>query len=189
MIKKTNNIIGWHAFTQSLQENQKDQLVNNAVKVNEELGIQEGATMITGGTCAAMRSIGIMHTLGFRKFHLFGYDCSMPEPPDEDKDQKMEDGKPKYLKVGVKDQEFWTTGELIAMAQDCEKLFSKEDVDMKINFHGENIIASGGRVLGITALGNTVKLAQRKAYELVDKIDWPDGYCRRDIGWRAIEDD
>tara|TARA_Y100001970_G_scaffold293928_1_gene444735 strand:+ start:25351 stop:26622 length:1272 start_codon:yes stop_codon:yes gene_type:complete len=56
-------------------------------------------------------------------------------------------------------------------------------------FHGENIIASGGRVLGITALGNTVKLAQRKAYELVDKIDWPDGYCRRDIGWRAIEDD
>ena len=98
--------------------------------------------MITGGTCAAMRSIGIMHTLGFRKFHLFGYDCSMPEPPDEDKDQKMEDGKPKYLKVGVKDQEFWTTGELIAMAQDCEKLFSKEDVDMKINFHGENTLVA-----------------------------------------------
>ncbi len=140
--EKTDNIIGWHAFTQSLQENQKDQLVNNAVKVNEELGIQEGATMITGGTCAAMRSIGIMHTLGFRKFHLFGYDCSMPEPPDEDKDQKMEDGKPKYLKVGVKDQEFWTTGELIAMAQDCEKLFSKEDVDMKINFHGENTLVA-----------------------------------------------
>ena len=51
-------------------------------------------------------------------------------------------GKPKYLKVGVKDQEFWTTGELIAMAQDCEKLFSKEDVDMKINFHGENTLVA-----------------------------------------------
>jgi hypothetical protein len=140
--KKTNNIIGWHAFTQSLQENQKDKLVNNAVKVNEELGIAEGATMITGGTCAAMRSIGIMHTLGFRKFHLFGYDCSFPEPSEEEKEKLLEDGKPKYLKVGIKDKEYWTTGELIAMAQDCEKLFSKEDVDMKINFHGEDTLVA-----------------------------------------------
>lgn len=140
--KKTNNIIGWHAFTQSLQENQKDKLVNNAVKVNEELGIAEGATMITGRTCAAMRSIGIMHTLGFRKFHLFGYDCSFPEPSEEEKEKLLEDGKPKYLKVGIKDKEYWTTGELIAMAQDCEKLFSKEDVDMKINFHGEDTLVA-----------------------------------------------
>lgn len=140
--KKTNNIIGWHAYTQSLQDNQKDKLVNNAVKVKEELGIEEGATMITGGTCAAMRSIGIMHTLGFRKFHLFGYDCSFPEPPEEEKEKLLEDGKPKYLKVGIEDKEYWTTGELIAMAQDCEKLFSKEDVDMKINFHGEETLVA-----------------------------------------------
>jgi phosphoribosylamine---glycine ligase len=51
---------------------------------------------------------------------------------------------------------------------------------------GEFIIANGGRVLNITALGATPKEAQQKAYEAVDKIDWPEGFCRRDIGWRAI---
>jgi len=47
-------------------------------------------------------------------------------------------------------------------------------------------IASGGRVLNITALGGTVSEAQKRAYAAVDAIDWPGGFCRRDIGWRAI---
>ncbi|MBL6946114.1 MAG: phosphoribosylamine--glycine ligase [Rhodospirillales bacterium] len=53
---------------------------------------------------------------------------------------------------------------------------------------GENgiILANGGRVLNVTALGKTVAEAQKRAYEAVDLIDWPDGFCRRDIGWRAI---
>jgi len=83
-----------------------------------------------------------MHTLGFRKFHLFGYDCSLPEPSDEEKKVMMDDKKPKYLKVGVEDKEFWTTGELIAMAQDCERLFAKEDVDMRLNFYGEDTLVA-----------------------------------------------
>ena len=140
--KKTKKVIGWHAFTQSLQENIKDSVKNGAVKVDEELGIDEGATMIVGGTCAAMRSVGLMHTLGFRNFHLFGYDCSMPEPSEEEKKEFTDEGKPKYIKVAVKDKEFWTTGELIAMGQDCEKLFEKEDVDMRINFHGKDTMAA-----------------------------------------------
>ncbi len=49
------------------------------------------------------------------------------------------------------------------------------------------ILATGGRVLGITARGRDVAEAQQRAYEAVDLIDWPDGFCRRDIGWRAIE--
>lgn len=49
-----------------------------------------------------------------------------------------------------------------------------------------NIIANGGRVLGITATGSNVTEAQSKAYKAVDKINWPEGFCRRDIGWRAI---
>jgi phosphoribosylamine--glycine ligase len=49
------------------------------------------------------------------------------------------------------------------------------------------LVADGGRVLGVTALGATVAEAQRRAYEAVDLIDWPEGFCRRDIGWRAIE--
>ncbi|MEK9752068.1 MAG: phosphoribosylamine--glycine ligase [Rhodospirillaceae bacterium] len=48
------------------------------------------------------------------------------------------------------------------------------------------ITAQGGRVLNVTAKAPTVKEAQKKAYEAVDKIDWPDGFCRRDIGWRAV---
>ena len=48
------------------------------------------------------------------------------------------------------------------------------------------ICASGGRVLAITALGKNVLEAQVKAYEGIDSIEWPDGFCRRDIGWRAL---
>jgi phosphoribosylamine--glycine ligase len=51
---------------------------------------------------------------------------------------------------------------------------------------GERILADGGRVLGVTALGRDAAEAQRRAYAAVDRIDWPDGFCRRDIGWRAI---
>lgn len=49
-----------------------------------------------------------------------------------------------------------------------------------------DITAHGGRVLAITATGSTIIDAQRSAYQAVDKIEWSDGFCRRDIGWRAI---
>jgi phosphoribosylamine--glycine ligase len=48
------------------------------------------------------------------------------------------------------------------------------------------IVANGGRVLNVCALGKTVAQAQARAYSAVDKINWPDGFCRRDIGWRAV---
>ena len=48
------------------------------------------------------------------------------------------------------------------------------------------LVSNGGRVLGVTALGDTVEDAQKLAYKAVDTIDWPKGFCRRDIGWRAI---
>ena len=51
---------------------------------------------------------------------------------------------------------------------------------------GDRLLANGGRVLGVTALGGTVGQAQKRAYKAVDLIDWPNGFCRRDIGWRAI---
>jgi phosphoribosylamine---glycine ligase len=52
---------------------------------------------------------------------------------------------------------------------------------------GDRILANGGRVLNVTALGSTITQAQAKAYEAVSRIDWPEGFCRRDIGWRAVE--
>jgi len=48
------------------------------------------------------------------------------------------------------------------------------------------ILSTGGRVLNVTAVGKTVREAQARAYEAIDRIEWPDGFCRRDIGWRAI---
>ena len=48
------------------------------------------------------------------------------------------------------------------------------------------IIATGGRVLAVTARGKTLTEARDAAYAMVDRIDWPDGFCRRDIGWRGL---
>ena len=49
------------------------------------------------------------------------------------------------------------------------------------------LVANGGRVLNVTAMAPGVSEAARKAYAAVDRIDWPEGFCRRDIGWREIE--
>ena len=49
-------------------------------------------------------------------------------------------------------------------------------------FHGNNIIADGGRVLNIVAHAPTIDQARAKAYAVIDKIHWPEGFCRRDIG-------
>lgn len=56
----------------------------------------------------------------------------------------------------------------------------------KLSSSGD-IVADGGRVLCVTATASTVSEAQKLAYQTVDKIDWPQGFCRRDIGWRAVE--
>ncbi|MBT4905257.1 MAG: phosphoribosylamine--glycine ligase [Rhodospirillaceae bacterium] len=51
---------------------------------------------------------------------------------------------------------------------------------------GDRVLATGGRVLNVTAGGADITSAQANAYTAVDAIDWPDGFCRRDIGWRAV---
>ena len=67
-----------------------------------------------------------------------------------------------------------------------------EDLDDVTVFHAGTartdvgVVAAGGRVLGVTALGADVTAAQSCAYEAVGRIDWPEGFCRRDIGWRAV---
>jgi phosphoribosylamine--glycine ligase len=51
---------------------------------------------------------------------------------------------------------------------------------------GDRLLADGGRVLAVTGLGATLQEAQARAYAAVDRIDWPEGFCRRDIGWQAL---
>jgi len=49
------------------------------------------------------------------------------------------------------------------------------------------VLANGGRVLNVCAMGKTVLEAQQRAYAAIDRINWPDGFCRRDIAWQAVE--
>jgi phosphoribosylamine--glycine ligase len=52
--------------------------------------------------------------------------------------------------------------------------------------HDGRITASGGRVLNVTARGATLAQARDRAYAMIDRIDWPEGFNRTDIGWRAL---
>ena len=51
---------------------------------------------------------------------------------------------------------------------------------------GEKLVADGGRVLNVVGMGASVAEARARAYAVVDRIDWPEGFCRSDIGWRAL---
>jgi phosphoribosylamine--glycine ligase len=51
---------------------------------------------------------------------------------------------------------------------------------------GDRVLATGGRVLNVSALGASVGEAQARAYAAIDRIRWPEGFCRRDIGWQAV---
>jgi phosphoribosylamine--glycine ligase len=79
-----------------------------------------------------------------------------------------------------------------AKGSEIRGLERAEAIDDVVVFHAGTarvdgrLVAHGGRVLGVTARGPTIELAQRRAYAAVDAIDWPEGFCRRDIGWRAI---
>ena len=79
-----------------------------------------------------------------------------------------------------------------AVGTEIKGLDDAEAVDGATVFHAGTkaqdgkIVAMGGRVLGVTALGPTIAEAQKTAYEAVDRIQWPGGFCRRDIGWRAV---
>jgi phosphoribosylamine---glycine ligase len=74
-----------------------------------------------------------------------------------------------------------------------ENLEAAGSVDGVTVFHagtaaiGGKIVANGGRVLNVVARGHSVTEARERAYRAIDLIRWPDGYCRRDIGWRAVE--
>jgi phosphoribosylamine--glycine ligase len=52
---------------------------------------------------------------------------------------------------------------------------------------GSKLVSAGGRVLNVTARGSSIAEARKRAYEAVARIDWPDGFCRTDIGRRAAE--
>jgi phosphoribosylamine--glycine ligase len=80
----------------------------------------------------------------------------------------------------------YAKGTLIEGLGEAAKVEGVEIFHAGTKSDGGKILANGGRVLNITASGATVSQAQRRAYEAVDRIKWPEGFCRRDIGWQAI---
>lgn len=128
LISKGAKVVGWHAYT-------------NAIKDHP---LPEGQFYITGGTCAAMRAITIGNHLGFRDFHLFGYDaCTLDKV---DTSLVNEDGKPLWLaaRIGKNQRKFYTTGEWLAMAQDYGMLMNEINsgrADIKVKVHGDGMLA------------------------------------------------
>jgi phosphoribosylamine--glycine ligase len=81
----------------------------------------------------------------------------------------------------------YTKGTPIGALDDARAVQGVELFHAGTSREGDQLRATGGRVLNVTARGRSVAEAQRAAYEAVAKIDWPGGFCRSDIGWRAIE--
>src|SRR5262249_11508843 len=81
----------------------------------------------------------------------------------------------------------YTRGSEITGIEDAAKIEGVEIFHAGTRGEDGRILANGGRVLNVCALGKTVAQAQARAYQAVDKIRWPEGFCRRDIGFRAVE--
>jgi phosphoribosylamine--glycine ligase len=80
----------------------------------------------------------------------------------------------------------YSKGSIIEGLDEAARVDGVEIFHAGTKAEGDHIVANGGRVLNICASGKTVREAQMHAYAAVDRIKWPDGFCRRDIGWRAI---
>ena len=78
-------------------------------------------------------------------------------------------------------------GTLIEGLDDAAQVEGVEIFHAGTKAEANRILANGGRVLNVCARGKSVREAQQRAYAAVDKIKWPDGFCRRDIGWQAVK--
>jgi phosphoribosylamine---glycine ligase len=81
----------------------------------------------------------------------------------------------------------YARGSVIEGLDDASKVDGVEIFHAGTKADGGKILANGGRVLNVSALGKTVREAQTRAYEAIARIRWPDGFYRHDIGWRAVE--
>jgi phosphoribosylamine--glycine ligase len=81
----------------------------------------------------------------------------------------------------------YARGSVIEGLDEAAKVEGVEIFHAGTKADGNRILANGGRVLNVSAIGKTVKEAQARAYEAIARIRWPQGFYRHDIGWRAVE--
>jgi uncharacterized Rossmann fold enzyme len=151
LMQKTPKVVGWVAWTQALAKAK----------------IPEGRMVLTGGTCAAWRSIHLAEMLGFRKMRLYGFDFVVDEKK-IDKTQKDDKGRAKFLKIylGEKKKKEWTTGELCAGIQDVEQMFKRcRHVGLQIEMIGDR---------GAAWLWNQIVETEQKLVSKAPKIKLSD---------------
>jgi phosphoribosylamine--glycine ligase len=81
----------------------------------------------------------------------------------------------------------YARGSIIEGLDEAAKVEGVEIFHAGTKADGNRILANGGRVLNVSAIGKTVREAQARAYEAISRIRWPEGFYRHDIGWRAVE--
>ena len=116
--------------------------ITDRVVIDKGIGIPEGTVLISGGTAAATRTIGLLDTLGYHNIHLFGFDCSVPDITDEQKSEKDEGGNPKYIHVETGGKKFYSTGELLALAQDLERMWEEKELQLNIKYYGKDSLVA-----------------------------------------------
>jgi phosphoribosylamine--glycine ligase len=81
----------------------------------------------------------------------------------------------------------YTKGSVIGGLDDAASVEGVEIFHAGTRSDGARVLANGGRVLNVSAQGKTVSEARARAYDAVARVQWPEGFCRRDIGWQAIK--
>jgi phosphoribosylamine---glycine ligase len=81
----------------------------------------------------------------------------------------------------------YTTGSVIEGLDEAAAVEGVEIFHAGTRRDGARILANGGRVLNVSAIGKSVGEARERAYAAISRIHWPEGFYRRDIGWRAVE--
>jgi len=127
LLAKGANVVGWNAFS-------------NASK---DYPWPEGTVLVGGGTCAALRAISICQSLGFRTMTLYGYDFSVDSITPQEAAEKDESGRQKWFKVSTAGQQakrhFYSTGELMAGAQNLEELAKQGQLDLTFHMEGDGL--------------------------------------------------
>jgi len=81
----------------------------------------------------------------------------------------------------------YANGSIIEGLDDAAAVEGVEIFHAGTRTDGDRLLANGGRVLNVSALGDTIEQARTRAYQAISRIRWPEGFCRHDIGWRALE--
>ena len=116
------------------------------VGADEITRVPRGHILLGGGSATATRGISLLYTLGFRKMHLFGYDCCYFKKPDLN--EKKDNGRLRFEEVTLTAQSwgnrtevrtFWTEGQFLAQVQEMDKIYL-ENSELQLNIYGDGII-------------------------------------------------